>query len=139
MCAMATKKAKATQPRSASQKNKSDACCAPSPLQSRSSPQKQASSQNAKNANNRTKVIVKFDCGFKNNLAIRGEGIKGLSWNKGTPLKNTKADEWCWETNDNFKQCRFKVLINDTEYELGDDHSLECGKSIVFVPQFNKQ
>lgn len=34
-----------------------------------------------------SRVIVEYDCGFPNNLFIRGKG-GGLSWDKGQPLKN---------------------------------------------------
>lgn len=85
-----------------------------------------------------TKVVVKFNCGFSNTLAIRGEGIQGLTWEKGCPMKNVKADEWVWETNKPFStKVKFKVLLNDKEYEAGDNHTLECGKSVICVPEFS--
>jgi len=84
-----------------------------------------------------TKVVIKFNCGFSNKLYIRGEGIKGLSWEKGTLMKCTKADEWVWETDNAFKnKAQVKVLINDKEYELGENHTIDCGKSFTFSPRF---
>lgn len=53
-------------------------------------------------------------------------------------MKNVKADEWIWETSKPFStKVKFKVLLNDKEYEAGDNHTLECGKSIICVPEFS--
>jgi hypothetical protein len=83
-----------------------------------------------------TKITVKFDCGFPNNLFIRGEGLPGINWEKGVMLKNIKADEWTWETNKPFSKALYKILINDRQYECGENHAIECGKSIVLSPKF---
>ncbi len=83
-----------------------------------------------------TRVTVKFDVGFGNILFIRGKGAS-LSWDKGVMLRNSKPDEWVWETNTPFSACEFKVLINDSEYEIGDNHPLTQGASIQYTPKFN--
>lgn len=86
---------------------------------------------------NHTKIVIKFNCGFSNNLYIRGEGVQGLSWDKGTLMKCTKEDEWVWETNTPFnKKAQIKVLINDSQYELGENHTIDCGKSFTISPKF---
>ncbi len=85
-----------------------------------------------------TRIIVKCNCGFPNSLYIRGEGVKGLSWEKGTIMKCTKADEWVWESQAPFTHAQIKVLINDKEFELGENHSITCGKSITFSPKFSR-
>lgn len=84
----------------------------------------------------RTKIVVKCNCGFTNNLYLRGEGIKGLSWEKGTLMQCTKADEWVWETDKPFTHAEIKVLVNDKEYELGENHDIMCGKSVNIAPKF---
>ena len=63
-------------------------------------------------------------------LAIRGQGA-GLSWDKGVALKNLSADEWVWETDASFKDCEFKVLLNDQRYEEGENHRLKKGKICI--------
>lgn len=83
----------------------------------------------------KTKVAVKCNAGFPNNLYIRGEGA-GLNWDRGTLLKNTKPDEWVWETNVPFEVCQFKILINDTQYEDGDNHFIEFGTWTQHTPHF---
>lgn len=82
-----------------------------------------------------THVKVKYDCGFPNNLFIRGNGA-GLSWEKGQPLKNTKPNEWVWESRGPFTLCEFKVLLNDRVYERGDNHLLISGEDFSYTPIF---
>lgn len=83
-----------------------------------------------------TKIVVKCNCGFPNNLYIRGEGIKGLSWEKGTLMHCTKSDEWVWETDAPFSHGEVKIVLNDKQYELGENHEVDCGSSINFTPKF---
>jgi hypothetical protein len=83
----------------------------------------------------KTRITLKFDVGFSNALYLRGQGAN-LSWEKGILLKNVNADEWIWETNVPFTFCEFKVLVNDDTYEIGQNHTLTCGASICYTPQF---
>lgn len=82
-----------------------------------------------------TRVIVKYDVGFGNALYIRGKGAN-LNWDRGIMLRNVKPNEWHWETDLPFNACEFKVLINDNEYEVGDNHPLTAGSSIQYTPRF---
>lgn len=83
----------------------------------------------------KTRVIIKYDVGFGNSLAIRGKGVN-LSWDRGIPLLNSKSDEWIWETETPFNTCEFKVLINDKIYESGENHILNCGTTMQYSPRF---
>lgn len=83
-----------------------------------------------------TRIIVKYDVGFNNSIYLRGDGAD-LSWERGIMLKNVKSDEWIWETNVPFTKCEFKVLINDRQYELGENHRLQCGTSFEYTPSFH--
>ena len=84
---------------------------------------------------NPTTIRVKYDCGFPNNLFIRGVGA-GLTWEKGLPLKNTKPNEWIWEAKEPFTLCEFKILLNDRTYERGDNHLLAHGEDLSYTPIF---
>ncbi len=83
----------------------------------------------------KTRIIVKLDVGFPNNLYLRGNG-PSLNWDKGILLKNVKADEWIWEIVGNFDSFEFKVLLNDKIFESGENHILQCGKDLLYTPQF---
>lgn len=83
----------------------------------------------------KTRVVVRYDIGFNNSFSIRGKGAN-LNWEKGIPLKNIKNDEWVWETEAPFNMCEFKVLINDSHYEKGENHPISCGASIQYTPKF---
>lgn len=84
---------------------------------------------------NVTRVTVKYDVGFGNQVFIRGKGAD-LSWDKGLPLENRKSDEWVWEIETPFSACEFKVLINDEHYEIGHNHPLTPGSQIQYTPKF---
>lgn len=88
-----------------------------------------------KKSSYKTRLTVKYDIGYQNKFFIRGKGA-GLSWDKGQELTNVKPDEWIWETQVSFSQCEFKVLINDEIYEIGENHFLNCGSSVVYTPHF---
>lgn len=82
-----------------------------------------------------SRVEIEYDAGFGNTLFIRGEGAM-LKWDQGAPLKNEKTDLWVWETTSPFESCRFKILINDVQYEIGENHSLTYGGTIRYTPKF---
>lgn len=83
----------------------------------------------------KTKVIIHYDVGFANFLSMRGNGAN-LNWDRGITLKNTRPDEWIWETDVPFTACEFKVLVNDHHYEAGHNHAVTCGSSIKYTPKF---
>ena len=112
-------------------------CCQPATKAAPSSAQShQTVHHTDKKGGAKTRVTVKYDVGFSNQLSIRGKGAN-LNWEKGQPLKNVKPDEWIWETDVPFTQCEFKVLINDRVYENGDNHQLNTGSTIVYTPRFS--
>ncbi|PJD94195.1 MAG: hypothetical protein CK425_11875 [Parachlamydia sp.] len=96
-------------------------------------PQSNTGSDNKKPA--KTRIIIQYDVGFNNHIYLRGAGAN-LSWDKGLKLKNIKADEWLWETDQPFNQCEFKALINDQIYETGENHQITSGNSASYAPKF---
>ena len=81
------------------------------------------------------RIVVRYDVGYDNYLFIRGNG-PGLSWEKGVKLKNIGPDEWVWETGCSSCNCEFKVLINDVQYETGENHHLYDGVVFHYTPHF---
>lgn len=105
---------------------------------SKATPTKSAKTKKTTAKGGKTKVTVKFDAGFGNALYVRGCGCTNLSWEKGKKLKNTKEDEWIFETTSPVKNGEFKILINDSIYEDGDNHTLCQGENVMCIPYFSK-
>lgn len=99
------------------------------------SPNQACSTETKKTSNKTTKIKIKYDAGFLNKLYIRGKGA-ALSWDKGQLLKNISASEWTWETDIPFAQCEFKILMNDEQYEIGENHQLKQGVPCEYTPIF---
>ena len=118
-------------------KSPSDAHPQPTKTQAYSSTPSKSLNPSTLNKNNasKAKITINYDVGFSNTLTIRGKGAN-LSWDKGQPLKNIKPDELVWECDLPFTQCEFKVLINDSQYENGENHILTSQSSIRYTPKF---
>ncbi len=82
-----------------------------------------------------TRVIVKFDAGWGNQLFIRGTGA-GLDWQKGVPMQCVGEDEWLWEQLVSNGSVAFKVLVNDVQWSAGEDFLVNAGDSIICRPEF---
>lgn len=83
-----------------------------------------------------TSIIANVDVGFGNTLYIRGEGA-GISWDKGTALKNDSPYEWSFCTNAAKSGITFKFLINDEAWAEGDNLTVTAGGTSVSSPVFN--
>ncbi len=82
-----------------------------------------------------TCITVRYDAGLGNKLYIRGQG-GGLSWEKGIELKNTGGDTWVYETQDDFANLEYKILLNNNGWEKDANHKIERGKRVEFTPNF---
>lgn len=82
-----------------------------------------------------TRITVKYDAGVGNKLTIQGTA-PGLNWGKGIEMKNLGNNIWIWETQSDFEKFEFKILLNDKQYETGQNHTIECGKKNEIVPSF---
>ncbi len=80
-------------------------------------------------------INAKIDIGFGNSLFIRGEGA-GLSWDKGTPMDNVSADEWCIALSGATAPVVFKFLVNDLTWSAGEDYTVAVGDTVMLVPTF---
>lgn len=83
-----------------------------------------------------TSIIANVDVGFGNTLYLRGAGA-GLSWDKGTPLKNNSPYEWSFSTTAAKGEVTFKFLINDEAWADGDNLTVPAGGTSVTSPVFN--
>lgn len=92
----------------------------------------------AQNNQKKTRIVVQVEEDFPSELYLRGEGVSGLSWEKGVHMKHERPEEWIFETDEPFSTGSFKVLVNDQTYELGENHTLYPGASIRINPKFPK-
>lgn len=83
-----------------------------------------------------TTIVANVDVGFGNTLYIRGEGA-GLSWEKGTELKNISPYEWSFSTTAAKGPVTFKFLINDEAWADGENLTVPAGGRSVSSPVFN--
>ncbi len=83
----------------------------------------------------KTRIVIRYNVGYDNHLFIRGSA-GGLNWDRGVMLKNIGPDEWVWETTDHFQDCEFKVLINDNQFEAGENHHIRDGAAVQYTPIF---
>ncbi|MBS0604048.1 MAG: hypothetical protein JSS60_03310 [Verrucomicrobia bacterium] len=79
-------------------------------------------------------VVADFDAG-EDRVFIRGTG-PGMSWDKGIELKRVN-DKYVFESLKDDAPFEFKILLNDKEWELGENHRFEPGKPLAFSPKFD--
>lgn len=80
-------------------------------------------------------ITVNYDVGFENALYIRGNGAS-LSWEKGALLKNIDSTTWTYEIKEPVDKVEYKILINDTAYELGENRCIHSGQQVKVFPKF---
>ncbi|MCH9619227.1 MAG: hypothetical protein S4CHLAM45_03730 [Chlamydiales bacterium] len=80
----------------------------------------------------RTRIIVHS----QEPVFIRGEGAPSINWSKGAPLEQNGEGEWIWETDEDFAEGEFKLLLYDQKAEIGENHPLYPGASIRVNPKF---
>ena len=87
----------------------------------------------------KARIIVKCDAGFGNKLFIRGNG-PGMSWERGTELRNIDKETWIFETQNDLSSFEYKVckvLFNHAEiWETGHNHKTEWNKKQEIFPKF---
>ena len=101
------------------------------PVKKAAAPKKAA----PKKAASQTNIIARVDVGFGNTLYVRGEGA-GLSWEKGTALKNITPYEWGFASKKGSGSVTFKFLINDILWAEGEDLTVAAGGKSVSSPTF---
>lgn len=83
-----------------------------------------------------TKIIIHYDAGFGNTLYIRGN-TKPLDWDAGQKCENINANTWQFVMERPVSgNVEFKVLLNDTTWESGNNHVVQVGNTIEITPCF---
>ena len=86
---------------------------------------------------NTTRIRVHFNTGLGNSITVRGNSYP-LRWDVGRGMRNISDDIWEFEferisAGESFK---FKPLLNDTTWSVGDDYTGIGGQTIDIYPQF---
>jgi hypothetical protein len=82
-----------------------------------------------------TVISARIDVGFGNRLFLRGEG-GGLAWHRGIALENLSADLWSITLPVGPATLRFKFLLNDELWSVGEDYSAAPGLEVTLTPGF---
>lgn len=84
-----------------------------------------------------TPITIQYPARVGEHLYIRGEG-SGLTWEQRVPLINIDANTWQLRQpmQGEFK---FKILLNNEEWETGNDHLAKGGDEISVYPVFASQ
>lgn len=83
-----------------------------------------------------TKVIIHYDAGFGNSISIRGNTLP-LNWEFGQKCENVNANTWQFVMERPVGgSIEFKVLLNDSTWESGDNHVVQAGDTIEIWPSF---
>jgi hypothetical protein len=84
-----------------------------------------------------TRITLKYDAGKGNRLTVRGTG-PGLSWDRGVNMTYLGDNIWIWETQAEFQNCEFKILLNDEKYEIDPNRTLKHGdkSELQYAPRF---
>ena len=81
-------------------------------------------------------VIINYDVGYGNKLYIRGN-TSPLNWSYGKVCQNKGANVWVFLMEFAYPtSIEFKVLINDSIWETGNNHSVRTGNTIIIKPTF---
>ena len=86
-------------------------------------------------ADTKTTIVANVDIGFGNTLFLRGDA-PGLSWSEGVPMDCQNGDSWSIVIAGVSEAFEFKVLINDSFWSSGYNHSATPGSTITIQPQF---
>lgn len=83
-----------------------------------------------------TTVIIHYDAGYGNSLYIRGNTLP-LNWNFGQKCRNVDSNTWMFVMERPVSgNVEFKVLLNDSTWETGNNHVVQVGNTIEIWPSF---
>ena len=84
-----------------------------------------------------TEITVQYPAQLGEHLYIRGEG-SGFTWDQKIPLVNVDGNTWklSQPMQGDF---RFKILLNNEEWETGGDHLAKGGDAVAAAPVFASQ
>lgn len=84
-----------------------------------------------------TLITIQYPARLGEHLYIRGEG-SGFTWGQKVPLISIDANTW--QLRQPMQgEFRFKILLNNEEWETGNDHPAKGGDAVSATPVFASQ
>lgn len=82
-----------------------------------------------------TTIQVQYNVGFGHNIAIRGADWP-LSWTAGEPATWSTGNIWTLTLTGVVEPLSFKALIDDGQWEIGANHTITPGATVLITPTF---
>lgn len=83
-----------------------------------------------------TKIQIRYNCGWGNALYLRGDTLP-LTWERGIRCDSVGPNLWqCVLERLTSGYIEFKTLVNDTVWEVGENHRVTVHENIEITPQF---
>lgn len=83
-----------------------------------------------------TKIIIHYNAGFGNSISVRGDTTP-LNWTWGQKSENVDANTWqLVMERPTSGTIEFKVLLNDSTWETGSNHTVTVGNTVDIYPSF---
>lgn len=84
----------------------------------------------------RTTIQIQYNCGWGNTLYLRGDTLP-LTWERGIRCDSVGPNLWQCVLERPTSGCiEFKSLVNDTVWEVGENHRVTVHENIEITPQF---
>jgi hypothetical protein len=82
-----------------------------------------------------TRITAHFPALEGQQLFIRGTG-PGMGWDRGVALRHVGSDIWTFDLEGEFRPFEYKILLKDSIWEQGNNHSTQSGKKEDSEPKF---
>lgn len=82
-----------------------------------------------------TRVLARHDPGPGRALYVRGSAPP-LSWTRGWPMRPRAAGEWSFIATELAGAVELKVLVDDVDWQLGENARVEAGGALELTPTF---
>jgi hypothetical protein len=80
-----------------------------------------------------TEIKVHCNLPFGHTLTVRGEGA-GLDWEKGVALEKIDEETYVYRKQGVVGSAQYKILLDDSQWEIVDNRSIEAQKSQEITP-----
>jgi hypothetical protein len=76
------------------------------------------------------RIIVRYQGNPGDRLFLHGTGPGMQGWQRGIEMRR-ENNLWVYESREPFERFEFKVMLNDQQWETGENHTIATGKPVV--------